>query len=39
MVKHIMGALEIIIAVAQSMMECMLITNPAIMMHGKHAST
>jgi hypothetical protein len=37
MAKHIIGAIEIIIAVAQSTMECMPITNPVIMMHGKHA--
>ncbi len=29
--------MEIIIAVAQSTMECMLITNPVIMTHGEHA--
>jgi hypothetical protein len=28
--------MEIIIAVAQNTMECMLITNPVIMMHGEH---
>jgi hypothetical protein len=29
--------MQIIIVLAQSTMECMLITNPVIMMHGKHA--
>jgi hypothetical protein len=39
MAKRIIGAMEIIIVVAQSTMECMLITNPVIMTHGKHALT
>jgi hypothetical protein len=37
MARRIIGAIEIIIAMKQSTIECMLITNPVIMMHGEHA--